>query len=117
VEDVSWHPICAGVASGQQPTYAYLATQPLVQDETWQVDGVNSPSLPSPDSNSGNLPPGEAYSKYEWSLYHHENPMFGHFGHGLGVWFTPLGGVTDDTLCAFYGADPNTRTWRYIKTR
>jgi rhamnogalacturonan endolyase len=76
VEDVSWHPICAGVASGQQPTYAYLATQPLVQDETWQVDGVNSPSLPSPDSNSGNLPPGEAYSKYEWSLYHHENPMF-----------------------------------------
>jgi rhamnogalacturonan endolyase len=46
------------------------------------------------------------YSKYEWSLYHHENPMFGHFGHGFGVWFTPLGGVTDDTLCAFYGAGP-----------
>ena len=92
--------------AGQQPTYAYLATQSLVQDETWRVDGANNPNLPSPDSNSGNLPPGEVYSKYEWSLYHHENPMFGHFGHGFGVWFTPLGGVTDETLCAFYGAGP-----------
>jgi rhamnogalacturonan endolyase len=92
--------------AGQQPTYAYLATQELVQDETWRVDGINNPNLPSPDSNSGNLPPGSVYSKYEWSLYHHENPMFGHFGHGFGVWFTPLGGVTDGTLCAFYGAGP-----------
>ena len=92
--------------AGQQPTYAYLATQQSVQDETWRVDGVNNPALPSPDSNSGNLPPGEVYSKYEWSLYHHENPMFGHFGHGFGAWFTALGGVTDDTLCAFYGAGP-----------
>ena len=92
--------------AGQQPTYAYLATQTPVQDETWQVDGINNPNLPSPDSNSGNLPAGAVYSKYEWSLYHHENPMFGHFGHGVGVWFTPLGGVTDDTLCAFYGAGP-----------
>jgi rhamnogalacturonan endolyase len=92
--------------AGQQPTYAYLATQVLVQDETWRGDGINNPSLPSPDSNSGNLPPGEVYSKYEWSLYHHENPMFGHFGHGFGAWFTPLGGVTDDTLCGFYGAGP-----------
>jgi rhamnogalacturonan endolyase len=91
---------------GQQPTYAYLFTQESVQDETWRVDGINNPDLPSPDSNSGNLPPGEVYSKYEWSLYHHENPMFGHFGHGFGVWFTPLGGITDDTLCAFYGAGP-----------
>jgi rhamnogalacturonan endolyase len=92
--------------AGQQPTYAYLARQQSVQDETWRVDGVNQPDLPSPDSNSGNLPAGEVYSKYEWSLYHYENPMFGHFGHGFGVWFTPLGGVTDDTLCAFYGAGP-----------
>src|SRR6478752_3699687 len=92
--------------AGQQPTYAYLATQPSVGDETWRVDGINNASLPSPDSNSGNLPPGEVYSKYEWSLYHHENPMFGHFGHGFGVWFTALGGVTDDTLCSFYGAGP-----------
>ncbi|HKU11463.1 MAG TPA: polysaccharide lyase family protein [Sinomonas sp.] len=92
--------------AGQQPTYAYLATQQSVQDETWRVDGVNNPNLPSPDSNSGNLPAGSVYSKYDWSLYHHENPMFGHFGHGFGAWFTPLGGVTDDTLCAFYGAGP-----------
>jgi rhamnogalacturonan endolyase len=92
--------------AGQQPTYAYLATQQVVQDETWRVDGINNPNLPSPDDNSGNLPPGSVYSKYEWSLYHHENPMFGHFGNGFGVWFTPLGGITDDTLCAFYGAGP-----------
>jgi rhamnogalacturonan endolyase len=92
---------------GQQPTYAYLATQTSVQDETWRVDGVNNPSLPSPASNSGNLPAGTVYTKYNWSLYHHENPMFGHYGNGFGVWLTPLGGVTDDTLCAFYGAGPN----------
>ncbi|GHJ41553.1 polysaccharide lyase family protein [Streptomyces sp. TS71-3] len=92
--------------SGQQPTYDYLNTQVKLQDETWRVDGVNNKDLAAPDSNSGNLPPGTAYSKYEWSLYHHENPMFGHYGHGFGVWFTPLGGVTGDTLCAFYGVGP-----------
>ena len=92
--------------SGQQPTYAYLDTQQRVQDETWRIDGVNNPDLPAPDSNSGNLPAGSVYSKYEWSLYHHQNPMFGHYGHGFGVWFTPLGGVTAETLCAFYGVGP-----------
>ncbi|WP_377267109.1 polysaccharide lyase family protein [Peterkaempfera sp. SMS 1(5)a] len=91
---------------GQQPTYAYLATQTSVQDETWQVDGVNNPALPSPGSNSANLAPGTVYSKYEWSLYHHENPMFGHYGNGFGAWFTPLGGVTDRTLAGFYGVGP-----------
>jgi len=92
--------------AGQQPTYAYLATQQRVGDETWSIDGINNPSLPSPDSNSGNLPPGTVYTKYNWSLYHHEFPMFGHFGHGIGAWFTPLGGVTDTTLAAFYGVGP-----------
>ncbi|HXM53982.1 MAG TPA: polysaccharide lyase family protein [Candidatus Dormibacteraeota bacterium] len=92
---------------GQQPTYAYLLTQQQVQDETWLIDGVNNPDLPSPDSNSGNLPPGTVYTKYNWSLYHHENPMFGHYGNGFGVWFTALGGVTDQTLGAFYGVGPN----------
>jgi len=92
--------------AGQQPTYAYLDTQQRLQDETWKVDGINNAGLPSPESNSGNLPAGSVYSKYDWSLYHHENPMFGHFGHGYGAWFTPLGGVTDGTLCAFYGAGP-----------
>ena len=91
---------------GQQPTYAYLATQQSVQDETWLVDGVNNPNLPSPGSNSGNLPAGTVYTKYNWSLYHHENPMFGHYGNGFGAWLTPLGGVTADTLCAFYGVGP-----------
>jgi rhamnogalacturonan endolyase len=93
--------------SGQQPTYAYLNTQERVGDETWRIDGVNDPTLPVPESNAGNLPAGTVYSKYEWSLYHHENPMFGHYGHGFGVWFTPLGGVTDETLCAFYGVGPD----------
>jgi rhamnogalacturonan endolyase len=92
---------------GQQPTYAYLATQLRVGDETWQIDGINNPDLPSPESNAGNLPPGTVYTKYNWSLYHHENPMFGHYGHGFGAWLTPLGGVTDQTLCAFYGVGPN----------
>ena len=92
---------------GQQPTYAYLLTQTQVQDETWRIDGVNNPDLPSPASNSGNLPPGTVYTKYNWSLYHHENPMFGHYGGGFGVWFTALGGVTDQTLGAFYGVGPN----------
>jgi rhamnogalacturonan endolyase len=92
---------------GQQPTYAYLDTQTRVGDETWQIDGVNNANLPSPESNSGNLPPGTVYTKYNWSLYHHENPMFGHYGHGFGAWLTPLGGVSDQTLCAFYGAGPN----------
>lgn len=93
--------------SGQQPTYAYLATQTPMGDETWRIDGVNNPALPWPESNSGNLPAGTVYTKYNWSLYHHENPMFGHYGHGFGVWLTPLGGVTDATLCAFYGVGPN----------
>jgi rhamnogalacturonan endolyase len=37
-----------------------------------QVDGKNNASLPSPDSNGGNLPAGYVYTKYDWSLYHHE---------------------------------------------
>lgn len=92
--------------AGQQPTYAYLETQQQVQDETWRIDGVNNPNLPAPASNSGNLPPGTVYTKYNWTLYHHQNPMFGHFGNGFGVWLTPLGGVTQDTLAAYYGVGP-----------
>jgi rhamnogalacturonan endolyase len=91
----------------QQPTYAYLNTQTKIQDETWQIDGINNPGLAPPDSNAGNLPAGLTYTKYNWSLYHHENPMFGHYGHGYGAWLVPLGGVTDKTLCAFYGVGPN----------
>ncbi len=93
--------------NGQQPTSAYLDTQIDVQDSTWRIDGINNPNLPPPDSNSGNLLPGQVYTKYNWSLYHHENPFFGHFGHGYGAWFVALGGVTDQTLGAFYGVGPN----------
>jgi rhamnogalacturonan endolyase len=91
---------------GQQPTYAYLATQAQVGDETWRVDGVNNPNLPSPESNAGGTKAGDVYTKYDWSLYHYENPMFGHFGNGFGVWFTPLSGVSDQTLAGFYGVGP-----------
>ena len=83
--------------AGQQPTYGYLATQTSVADETWQVDAANNAGLPA----------GTVYTKYNWSLYHHENPMFGHYGHGFGAWFTALGGITDKTLSAFYGVGPN----------
>lgn len=83
--------------SGRQPTYGYLATQRSVGDETWRLDANNDAVLPA-DS---------IYTKYSWSLYHHENPMFGHYGHGFGAWFTALGGVTDQTLSSFYGAGPN----------
>jgi rhamnogalacturonan endolyase len=93
--------------NGQQPTYAYLNTQTNVQDETWRIDAINNPNLPPPESNSGNLLPGMVYTKYNWSLYHHENPFFGHYGHGYGAWFVSLGGVTDKTLSASYGVGPN----------
>lgn len=91
----------------QQPTYAYLDTQVKVQDETWRVDGVNNAALPCPDDNAGGLPAGYTYTKYDWSLYHHENPFFGHYGHGAGAWFTPLGGITGATSAANYGVGPN----------
>lgn len=91
---------------GQQPTYAYLALQERVGDETWRVDGVNNPDLPSPANNAGGTKPGDVYTKYDWSLYHYQNPMFGHYGNGFGVWFTPLSGVSDQTLAGFYGVGP-----------
>ena len=101
---------------GQQPTYPYLYTQQKIQDETWRVDGINNASLPCPRDNAGDadgqLPAGSIYSKYDWSLYHHENPFFGHFGvdaasgNLLGIWLTPLGGVTNATSAATYGVGP-----------
>jgi rhamnogalacturonan endolyase len=99
----------------QQPTYPYLYTQKKIQDETWLVDGVNNPALPCPADNAGNadgnLPAGSVYTKYDWSLYHHENSFFGHWGEAasgqlVGVWLTPLGGVTNATSAATYGVGP-----------
>jgi rhamnogalacturonan endolyase len=92
----------------EQPTYAYLYTQYKVQDETWTVDGINNASLPCPDSNAGGLAPGTTYTKYIWAGYHHENPFFGHFSDaGLGIFFTPLGGMTGTTSAANYGVGPD----------
>ena len=97
----------------QQLVYAYLYTQKQLQDETWMVDGKNNASLLCPDDNAGHYDAGEVYTKYIWSLYHHENSFFGHFGSGtnlnttFGVFFTPLGGVTDQTSAASYGVGPN----------
>ena len=101
--------------TGQQPTYAYLYTQFKVQDETWRVDARNNESLPCPADNAGDadgqLPAGSVYTKYDWALYHAENPFFGHFGATksgamLGLWLTPLGGVTNATSAATYGVGP-----------
>jgi rhamnogalacturonan endolyase len=58
--------------TGQQPKYADLVKMPNIQDETWQ------------------LPDGSIYQKYDWCAYYSESPMWGHYGHGFGVWFMPV---------------------------
>lgn len=58
--------------TGHQPRYADLVTYPTVQDETWK------------------MPDGSTYQKYDYSGYMAENPMWGHYGHGFGVWFMPV---------------------------
>ena len=92
--------------AGQQPTYAYLSLMPKLQDETWRVNGSNAPGLPFPESNGGNLPAGYAYTKYNWALYHAENVLFGHFGHGRGAFHVPLSGATGKTSTASFGIGP-----------
>ena len=57
--------------TGHQPTYSELVQYPSVQDETWK------------------LPDGGIYQKYDYSGYLAENPVWGHYGHGFGVWFIP----------------------------
>ncbi|HWC98278.1 MAG TPA: polysaccharide lyase family protein [Candidatus Sulfopaludibacter sp.] len=58
--------------TGQQPRYADLVKLPGVQDETWK------------------MPDGTIYQKYDYSGYLAENPLWGHYGHGFGVWFMPV---------------------------
>lgn len=58
--------------TGQQPRYADLVKLPSLQDETWK------------------MPDGSIYQKYDYSGYMAENPMWGHYGHGFGVWFMPV---------------------------
>jgi rhamnogalacturonan endolyase len=57
---------------GVQPKYADLVKMEGLQDETWR------------------LPSGEVYQKYDWCAYYAESPMWGHYGHGLGVFFMPV---------------------------
>jgi len=95
---------------GIQPTYAFLATQRKVGDETWEINGTDAPSLPNPTTNGGGgtLPPGYLYSKYLWALYHANNTLWGHVSpsRGLGVFHVPLGGSTGTTSTASYGLGP-----------
>ena len=58
--------------TGHQPIYADLVKYPTVQDETWQ------------------MPDGSIYQKYDYSAYISETPMWGHYGHGFGVWYIPV---------------------------
>jgi rhamnogalacturonan endolyase len=58
--------------TGQQPKYADLLTYPKLQDETWK------------------LPDGTMYQKYDYSTYFSATKMWGHYGHGFGVFFIPV---------------------------
>jgi rhamnogalacturonan endolyase len=60
--------------TGKQPKYALLQSiseRGNLGDETWR------------------LPDGSIYQKYDYSLYYSEAPMWGHYGHGFGVFFIP----------------------------
>lgn len=60
--------------TGKQPKYALLQSiseAGNMGDETWR------------------LPDGSVYQKYDYCLYFAESPMWGHYGHGFGVFFMP----------------------------
>ena len=60
--------------TGQQPKYAFLQSisdPGNMGDETWR------------------LPDGSVYQKYDYCAYYSESPMWGHYGHGFGVFFIP----------------------------
>jgi hypothetical protein len=68
--DWAWTP----ERTGKQPKYALLQSiseKGNLGDETWR------------------LPDGTVYQKYDYSLYYAEAPMWGHYGHGFGVFFIP----------------------------
>ncbi|MEO7414737.1 MAG: polysaccharide lyase family protein [Opitutaceae bacterium] len=61
--------------TGKQPKYAFLQSiseAGNMGDETWR------------------LPDGSVYQKYDYSLYFANSPMWGHYGHGFGVFFMPV---------------------------
>ena len=64
----------SGERTGRQPKYAFLQSISAVGnmgDETWR------------------LPDGTVYQKYDYCPYYAETPMWGHYGHGFGVFFMP----------------------------
>jgi rhamnogalacturonan endolyase len=61
--------------TGQQPKYSFLQSisdPGNMGDETWR------------------LPDGSVYQKYDYCPYYAESPMWGHYGHGFGVFFIPV---------------------------
>lgn len=65
----------SGERTGKQPKYAVLqAISPSgnMGDETWR------------------LADGSVYQKYDYSPYYAETDMWGHYGHGFGVFFIPV---------------------------
>lgn len=61
--------------TGRQPKYALLQSiseAGNMGDETWR------------------LPDGTVYQKYDYALYFADSPMWGHYGHGFGVFFMPV---------------------------
>lgn len=65
----------ANERTGKQPKYATLqaiSERGNMGDETWR------------------LADGTVYQKYDYCLYFAESPMWGHYGHGYGVFFMPV---------------------------
>ncbi len=64
----------ANERTGRQPSYAQLQAISSVGnlgDETWR------------------LADGSVYQKYDYCAYYANTPMWGHYGHGFGVFFIP----------------------------
>jgi rhamnogalacturonan endolyase len=65
----------SGERTGKQPKYALLQSiseRGNLGDETWR------------------LPDGSVYQKYDYCPYYAETDMWGHYGHGFGVFFMPV---------------------------
>jgi rhamnogalacturonan endolyase len=58
------------------PTPQELASAPMVQDATYDLQGLNSAY------------PRRYYTKYDWSVYYQNHVLHGFYGHGYGAWLT-----------------------------
>jgi rhamnogalacturonan endolyase len=63
---------------GKQPTHAYMDQFKKLQDETYE--------LPDGEKYTN----GKIYSKYDYSGYFKDNPVWGQYGHGFGFWCIPV---------------------------